>query len=181
VIVVLWSSWNVVAKSAQRYADCTPALRPYFPRLRQEHRAEAATRRLIKTGLQLKTNRRDLPGTPHLIVAAGARLSSSLAFSSTANLIEAVSWCGCPNHSRLSDERLAMNKTRWVQAVDRLMKRHWCIDTIDAGLDDAELSRYWRDGEEPLAFVAWFAEKYDLIRFEPRPFRSAPSKPPPPA
>lgn len=64
-----------------------------------------------------------------------------------------------------------MNRTRWVQTVDRLMKRDWCIDTADAGLDDAELSRYWRDGEEPAAFVAWFAEKHDLIRFERNPFR----------
>lgn len=55
---------------------------------------------------------------------------------------------------------------RWVEAVDRLMKRDWCIDTADAGLDDAELSRYWQEGEEPAAFVAWFAEKYDLIRYE---------------
>lgn len=61
-----------------------------------------------------------------------------------------------------------MNKTRWVQTVDRLMMRDWCIDTADAGLDDAELSRYWRDGKEPSSFVAWFAEKHNLIRFEPK-------------
>ena len=65
------------------------------------------------------------------------------------------------------------NKTLWVQTVDRLMKRDWCIDTADAGLDDAELTRYWRDGEEPSAFVAWFAEKHDLIRFERNSFRPA--------
>lgn len=61
-----------------------------------------------------------------------------------------------------------MSKIRWIQTVDRLMKRDWCIDTADAGLDEAELSRYWREGEEPAAFVAWFAEKYDLIRYERR-------------
>lgn len=66
-----------------------------------------------------------------------------------------------------------MNKAQWVRSVDRLMKRGWCIDTTDAGLSDAELSRYWRDGDEPAAFVVWFAEKHDLIRFERNPFRPA--------
>ncbi|WP_428150696.1 hypothetical protein [Brevundimonas sp.] len=66
-----------------------------------------------------------------------------------------------------------MNKSRWIQTVDRLMKRDWCIDTADAGLDDAELSRYWWEGDEPAVFVAWFAEKHDLIRFERNPFRPA--------
>lgn len=64
-----------------------------------------------------------------------------------------------------------MDRIRWVSTVDRLMKQDWRISTADAGLSDAELSRYWRDGDEPAAFVAWFAEKYDLIRFEPDSFR----------
>lgn len=55
------------------------------------------------------------------------------------------------------------------------MKRDWRLGTADAGLSEAELSRYWRDGDEPPAFVAWFAEKYDLIRFERDPFRPATS------
>jgi hypothetical protein len=76
---------------------------------------------------------------------------------------------------------MIMDRSAWVAEVDRLMRRDWCIDTSDAGLGDDELTRYWQDGEEPAAFVAWFAEKHDLIRFEPRPVRSAPSKPPPPA
>ena len=64
-----------------------------------------------------------------------------------------------------------MDRSRWVQAVDRLMKRDWCIDAADAGLDSADLSRYWRNGDDPATFVAWFAEKHDLIRFERNPFR----------
>lgn len=59
----------------------------------------------------------------------------------------------------------------WTAEVDRIMKRDWCIDTADAGLTDDDLTRYWRSGEEAAAFVAWFAEKYDLIRFQPYPFR----------
>ncbi len=56
----------------------------------------------------------------------------------------------------------------WVALVDAAMKRDWCINTADAGLSDGELHRLWSDGEEPEAFVAWFAEKHDLIRFERR-------------
>lgn len=54
----------------------------------------------------------------------------------------------------------------WVADVDRIMKRDWCIDTADAGWSEADLARHWRDHETPEAFVAWFAEKYDLTRFE---------------
>lgn len=67
----------------------------------------------------------------------------------------------------------------WAAQVDRRMRRDWCIGLKDAGLSDEEIERFWRDGEEPAVFVAWFAEKYDLIRFEPRPIRRWPSMPPP--
>ena len=60
-----------------------------------------------------------------------------------------------------------MTRAAWIRRVDVVMMRDWCIDTADAGLSAADLERYWRDGETPEAFVAWFAEKYDLIRFEP--------------
>lgn len=59
-----------------------------------------------------------------------------------------------------------MTKARWLQTVNRLMKRDWCIDTADAGLSEDELVRHWQGGDQPTEFVAWFAEKYDLIRFE---------------
>lgn len=60
------------------------------------------------------------------------------------------------------------NYAAWLTEVDRLMKRYWRINTTDAGLSDDELTRYWRGGNDPTDFVAWFAEKYDLIRFEPK-------------
>lgn len=60
-----------------------------------------------------------------------------------------------------------MTRTEWVRRVDAVMKRDWCIDTADAGSSAEELTKFWREGEAPEAFVAWFAEKYDLIRFEP--------------
>lgn len=74
-----------------------------------------------------------------------------------------------------------MERASWVQAVDRLMQRDWSIGVEDAGVDEAQLDQGWRDGDAPVAFVAWFAEKYDLIRFEVSPVRNAPSKPRPPA
>jgi hypothetical protein len=66
----------------------------------------------------------------------------------------------------------------WVMEVDRLMRRDWCIGVVDAGLDAEELIKFCEYGESPAEFVAWFGEKYDLIRFEPRPPKSEPSKPP---
>lgn len=63
-------------------------------------------------------------------------------------------------------EEVAPELEAWVADVDRIMKRDWCIGTADAGLSEEELVRHWRDLETPEAFVAWFAEKYDLIRFD---------------
>ncbi|QLQ14068.1 MAG: hypothetical protein HZY74_13470 [Brevundimonas sp.] len=67
-----------------------------------------------------------------------------------------------------------MNQALWVHTADRIMKRDWCIGTADAGVSPEQLERAWRDGETPEAFVTWFAQKYDLIRFDPNPYR--PSK-----
>jgi hypothetical protein len=58
----------------------------------------------------------------------------------------------------------------WVHSVDRLMRRDWCIGTADAGLSHDELKQVWHDGEAPAAFVNWFAEKYDLTRYERSPY-----------
>ncbi|MBG7613813.1 hypothetical protein IWC96_00775 [Brevundimonas sp. BAL450] len=62
-----------------------------------------------------------------------------------------------------------MNKAQWTAAVDQLMRREWCIGIEDAGIDEQQLTDYWRDGQTPAAFLEWFAEKYDLIRFERSP------------
>ena len=55
-----------------------------------------------------------------------------------------------------------------MRRADAAMRRDWRLDTADAGLSNDELTKLWRDGEQPEAFVAWFAEKYDLIRYESR-------------
>ena len=62
-----------------------------------------------------------------------------------------------------------MNRAQWTAAVDQRMRRDWQIGIDDAGIDEQQLADHWRDGETPAAFVEWFAEKYDLIRFERRP------------
>lgn len=61
----------------------------------------------------------------------------------------------------------------WLAEVDRVMKRDWCIDSVDAGWSSEDVVRYWGYGETPADFVEWFAEKYGLIRFTPAPMRGA--------
>ena len=53
----------------------------------------------------------------------------------------------------------------WLAEVDRLMKRDWYIDTVDAGLHDEQVMAYWKFGETPEEFVAWFADDADLYDF----------------
>lgn len=53
----------------------------------------------------------------------------------------------------------------WLDRVNAVMKRDWCIDAEDAGWPDEYILRYWRFGEPPEDFVEWYAEKYALIRF----------------
>lgn len=69
----------------------------------------------------------------------------------------------------------------WIEAVNTLLRRDWCLSIEDAGIDDDQLTRAWADGDAPAAYVAWFAENYDLIRFEAWPLRRPLSSFPPPA
>lgn len=62
-----------------------------------------------------------------------------------------------------------MNMAQWVAAVDQLIRSDWHISIQDAGIDEQQLADHWRSGQTPAAFVEWFAEKYDLIRFERSP------------
>lgn len=64
-----------------------------------------------------------------------------------------------------SEPHMPAEFSAWLAEVDRIMKRDWCIDTADAGLSEEDILRHWRTGDAPSDFVAWFAEKYDLIRF----------------
>lgn len=55
--------------------------------------------------------------------------------------------------------------SKWLAEVDHIMKRDWYIDTVDAGLDDAQVVAYWKFDETPEEFVAWFAKDADLYDF----------------
>lgn len=59
----------------------------------------------------------------------------------------------------------------WRKNADRELKDRYCITLEDAGLDDDYLEKFFADGERPDAFVAWFAEKYDLTEFTGSAFR----------
>jgi len=47
-----------------------------------------------------------------------------------------------------------------------MMRRDWHIGVVDAGLSEDDLLRHQMEGIAPEDFVAWFAEKYELIHFE---------------
>ena len=49
----------------------------------------------------------------------------------------------------------------WKNNVDQAMKKKYCIDISDAGLDDDQLNLF--QNMLPEEFVDWFGKKYDLI------------------
>lgn len=65
----------------------------------------------------------------------------------------------------MSERAVPEHCAKWLAEVDRLMKRDWYIDTEEAGLDDEDVIRYWKGGDTPEVFVAWFADKRDLHDF----------------
>lgn len=64
----------------------------------------------------------------------------------------------------------SVSEYSWIAEVDRKLRREWRISAADAGLSKEDLKRHWTNGLSPIDFVEWFAEKYDLIRFEPTPY-----------
>ena len=54
----------------------------------------------------------------------------------------------------------------WLDAVNQKLKSDWFIDLADAGLSDEEALHYRDPGQTADSFVHWFAEKYDLTRFD---------------
>lgn len=65
-----------------------------------------------------------------------------------------------------SDADLPAECTEWLANVDCVMQRDWCIGSRDAGWSREDVLRYWKYGETAECFVAWFAEKYGLIRYD---------------
>lgn len=62
------------------------------------------------------------------------------------------------------DAKIAFSN--WRDDLNRHMKCDWCIDTVDAGCDEAELAQAFAQGWAPDEFSRWFGEKYDLVRYE---------------
>lgn len=62
-----------------------------------------------------------------------------------------------------------MSEHSWIAEVDRKLRREWSISAVDAGLSREDLKRHWIRGLSSADFVQWFAQKYDLIRFERAP------------
>lgn len=50
----------------------------------------------------------------------------------------------------------------WRNAVDRYLHDGYCINIMDAGIDDERLARHWEANDLPKEFVEWFAVKYGL-------------------
>jgi hypothetical protein len=50
----------------------------------------------------------------------------------------------------------------WRVAVDIRLHQIYCITIADAGIDEEYLIDRWSPDEEPLDFVEWFGNKYDL-------------------
>jgi hypothetical protein len=63
----------------------------------------------------------------------------------------------------------AAAQNKWIAEVDLKLRREWRISAADAGLSKDDLKHRWAEGHPPADFVEWFAEKYDLIRFEREP------------
>ena len=68
--------------------------------------------------------------------------------------------------SRWKDERLPPKCVVWVNEVDQIMWRDWCLTSWIAGWDRDQLLRYWGYGESAEEFVDWYAVKYALIQFD---------------
>jgi hypothetical protein len=50
----------------------------------------------------------------------------------------------------------------WRAAVDRRLHQIYRITIADAGIDEEYLINCWSSNEEPLEFVEWFGNKFDL-------------------
>lgn len=53
----------------------------------------------------------------------------------------------------------------WLIQVNQIMLQRYCIDSCDAGWDEAEIQRFRAYALSPEEFVEWYGEKYDLLNF----------------
>jgi hypothetical protein len=56
-----------------------------------------------------------------------------------------------------------LNFDEWCLTVDALCRTHLACGWRDLAGDPEPLERAFEAGESPMAFVRWWADKYDLI------------------
>jgi hypothetical protein len=56
-----------------------------------------------------------------------------------------------------------MTRDEWLTEVNRLMVERYGITLLDAGFDEDDIDSYYSWGDEPVKFVQWFGDKYDLV------------------
>lgn len=61
----------------------------------------------------------------------------------------------------------AMPFEEWFKEVDRLCLRHLCCSWRDLCGDEPPLRQSHEEGDTPMAFVEWWARKYDLFWVDP--------------
>jgi hypothetical protein len=61
----------------------------------------------------------------------------------------------------------AMSFEEWFREVDRLCLRHLCCSWHDLCGDEPPLRQSHEAGDAPMAFVEWWARKYDLFWVDP--------------
>ena len=57
------------------------------------------------------------------------------------------------------------DRQKWLHEANRLLQQDWSIDLHGAGFSNQDALAHAAEGETPEHFVAWIAEKYDLIKF----------------
>lgn len=55
-----------------------------------------------------------------------------------------------------------MTLQEWTQASENLLKRSYCLTLADAGFEQSDLERAWRDDETPAEYITHMAIKLDL-------------------
>lgn len=58
---------------------------------------------------------------------------------------------------------MASSIPEWLQAVDNLFRKRFCVNLIDLGWSENAKSQFALLEMTPDEFVDWFAVKYDLI------------------
>ena len=62
----------------------------------------------------------------------------------------------------MTDDQEPESFMDYWNAVDAALKKHFCIDTADAGIEPDMLAAAQEENQTPEEFALWFGEKYGL-------------------